>query len=319
MFVPAINDFFTSWFLALPFASQQAELIIQDLVNELDQPKKTNAALNDILTALVAGLAFTGLEGAAAGVAGALTVSELAGQALLIGLQQAPGVAKALWPAGTAESQSIQIGNLDSELGTLSNQLSDIINNGLGMIMSDMPSFVGFASTGKFSGSTSYSIPDDAQGLDLALKTYVTSSAFAANGWIAAIDPITDRSGATCPNAGGTDFCDPHEPLWYSNSLDQSFFIGYDTAKKTPAGAGSDATVRNYPWLNVFQKGWTTPVALFEGAYKCAQAGNFDSGSLVNIGGTGGVDLSCMSRMIECGSGSHSLPFVQDCPKALNA
>ena len=119
----AINDFFTSWFLALPYATQQAELIIQDVINELDPEKKTNSALTDILTALIAGLAFAGLEGAAAGAAATLSVTKSAGQALLIALQQAPGVAKALWPSGMTNSQSVQIGDLDSELSNLSDQL----------------------------------------------------------------------------------------------------------------------------------------------------------------------------------------------------
>ena len=53
---------------------------------------------------------------------------------------------------------------------------------------------------------------------------------------------------------------------------------------------------------------------------KCAQAGNFDSGSLVNMGRKGrGGDFTCLSRMIECGSYMHSLPFVGDCPTSINA
>ena len=78
----AINDFFTSWFLALPYATQQAELVIQDVTNELDPEKKTNSALSDILTALITGLAFTGPEGAAAGAAATLSVTKVAGQDL---------------------------------------------------------------------------------------------------------------------------------------------------------------------------------------------------------------------------------------------
>lgn len=193
----AINDFFTSWFLALPYATQQAELIIQDVINELDPEKKTNSALTDILTALIAGLAFAGLEGAAAGAAATLSVTKFAGQALLIALQQAPGVAKALWPSGMTNSQSVQIGDLDSELSNPSDQLQNLINNGMGVTITDIPSFVGFAFAGTFSGSTSSSIPADAQGLDLALKTYVVSSGFAANGWIAAIDP-TNKASEAC-------------------------------------------------------------------------------------------------------------------------
>ena len=206
----AINDFFTSWFLALPYATQQAELIIQDVISELDPEKKTNSALTDILIALIAGLAFTGVEGAAARAAATLSVTKIAGQALLTALQQAPGVARALWSSGTANSQSIQIGDLDSELGNPSDRLQNLINNGMGMTITDIPPFVGFACASTFSGSTSSSILAGSQGLDLALKTYVISSAFAANGWIAAIDPTnpaltsatpTHRNGTTTASA----------------------------------------------------------------------------------------------------------------------
>lgn len=50
-------------------------------------------------------------------------------------------------------------------------------------------------------------------------------------------------------------------------------------------------------------------VLLFDGAYKCAQSGNF--GALpINIDAGGVVDTTCMSKMPECYAGA-------TCPVAL--
>lgn len=80
------------------------------------------------------------------------------GKALVTGLQNAPAVGKAIWPTGTIDPQSIQIG-LESELNHVTTNLYNMVDAGLRLIMSDMLLFVAFVSTGAFSGSTSLSLP----------------------------------------------------------------------------------------------------------------------------------------------------------------
>lgn len=48
---------------------------------------------------------------------------------------------------------------------------------------------------------------------------------------------------------------------------------------------------------------------LFDGAYKCAQAGNF-GGLPINFGAGGTVDTTCMSRMPECYSAGVNCPVA---------
>ena len=102
---------------------------------------------------------------------------------MALGLQQAPGVAKAIWPQGDATSQIFQISALDTQLSAATDQLAQILNNGLALIMSDVPTFVNFADSGLFSDHQSLSLPNVTQGLDFALKTYMTSESLVQNGW----------------------------------------------------------------------------------------------------------------------------------------
>ncbi|KAL8659423.1 MAG: hypothetical protein Q9202_007128 [Teloschistes flavicans] len=93
-----IHAFFLDWFHAVDGATgNDATSVIDAIVQEVDPEKKTNTFLGDILTALSAGLAFIPAVGpeVAAGVG-------VATNTLVTGLQQAPAVAAAIWPSGTA-------------------------------------------------------------------------------------------------------------------------------------------------------------------------------------------------------------------------
>ena len=179
----AMNDFFTTLYEALAHATTQAQSIIQSVVSEIDPKEATGFLLSDILTALSFGLAFIAAPEVAAGVQGIEATTAAAGEAFFTGLQNAPAVGKAIWPTGTLDSQSIQIGALENELSHVATNLSNMVDAGLRLIMSDMPSFVAFASTGAFSGSTSLSLPLTTQGLELALRTYILSNAMTQNKW----------------------------------------------------------------------------------------------------------------------------------------
>lgn len=71
----------------------------------MDPEKQTHVSLGNILTAIGVGLAFLVAPEiapeAAVAVAIGETAANVAARALVTGLQQAPTVAQAIWPAGT--------------------------------------------------------------------------------------------------------------------------------------------------------------------------------------------------------------------------
>lgn len=147
----------------------------------MDPNQATNLVLGEILTALSAGLAFVSAPEVDAAEFAIDAATTQASQALVVGLQQAPGVAKAIWPTGTLSTQLIQWADLDNQLGQLDGQAGDMINAGLVLLMSDVPSFISFVQTGTFSGANPYSLPSTVNGLDLGLKTFIVSSAIGQN------------------------------------------------------------------------------------------------------------------------------------------
>lgn len=108
----AVNTFFNDWYTAVQYVATRGSLAIQPIVGEVDIPQDNNLVLGDILIAFSAGLAFVGLPevGAAVEVAdGINAAATTAGQFLVTALQQAPGVAKAIWPSGTTDVGLISI------------------------------------------------------------------------------------------------------------------------------------------------------------------------------------------------------------------
>ena len=81
---------------------------ITDTLNPV-QIKSSTITLNDILTALSAGLAIIPLPGAAA--------ASIPAKILSAAVQQAPGVAKALFAPGTLDSTVLQVNQIQAGLG----------------------------------------------------------------------------------------------------------------------------------------------------------------------------------------------------------
>ena len=202
-------------------------------------------------------------------------VVRLTAQALSVGLQQAPGVAKAIWPEGTTDSQIFQISALESQVAAATNQLAQVINNGLGLIMSDVPTFVNFASSGSFSGPESFSLPNDTIGLDFALKTYMTSESLTQNGWFAvAQEGLSTEvlSQSNCANVtGGTICSETGDPSQYSQSAAQFYSLASGRFYSLYKNKGNSYS---WPILNAINSnGWADLQTLFDGAYGCTFSG----------------------------------------------
>ena len=295
----AVNDFFTTYYMALGSAQSDAQTVIQALINELDPVKATSFSLLTLLTALSAGLAFLGAPSIAVSVLGLSLLTRTAAQVLTISVQQAPSTAKALWPTGTQSSQSVQIANIESELGNSTNQLADMINNAVQLLMSDVPTFVKFCESGEWSGAQSLSLPSKVEGLDYALRTYMTSEVMNQNGWAAypSIGPYetlqdveNNISGFNC-QMGNNSVCTNQWGSAYYWS--QATGTVYQFFHKNLAYTGVTA----YQVLqDTVDNNWAILEVLFDGAFNCTKEGNFGA-SVVNFNWDGTLDIACISQL----------------------
>ena len=299
----AVNDFFTTYYNALTAAQSDAATTIQGLINEVDPVKPAEFTLLSLLTALSVGLAFLGAPSIAVTVLGLSTLAKSAAQVLTISLQQAPSTAKALWPTGTQNSQSIQIGNLEAELGNSTNQLAEMVNSAVQLLMSDVPTFVKFVESGQYSGTESLSLPSKVEGLDYALRTYMTSEAFAQNGWrtVALMGPyetVQDVEGAgfNC-TMGNNSVCTDQYGMAIYWSQATGRIYGFSNK-----GAGG---VSAYQLLqDTVNNNWAILEVLFDGSFNCTMRGNFGN-SIVNFNWDGTLDIACISQLpnlLGCGT-----------------
>lgn len=162
--------------------------------------------MNALLTVLGLGLSFIPAIGP--GFAGLTETAISTANLALHGLQQAPGVAQAIWPKGTDDSRSVQMDELNAQIPDLREQLQFNLGQGLklvqGVNQSDVSSFLAFTGTGDFSVSLNNGPPtieaslgQTVQPLLLAFTTYLASMALSENGWHALILPGVNPEGMT--------------------------------------------------------------------------------------------------------------------------
>ena len=267
------------------------------------------------------GLAFLGAPSIAVTVLGLSTIAKSAAQFLTISLQQAPSTAKALWPTGTQNSQSVQIGNLEAELGNSTNQLAEMINNAVQLLMSDVPTFVKFVESGQYSGTESLSLPSKVEGLDYALRTYMTSEAFAQNGWVSypAFGPYESVQAVENNLIGGDGFsCTMGNNSVCTNNNGAAYYWSQPTGHVyTFSNLKDQGGVSGYQLLqDTVDNNWAILQVLFDGSYNCTARGNFGN-SIVNFNWDGTLDIACISQLptkLPCGVGC-PVPLVNNqCP-----
>lgn len=307
-----INDFFTTYYEALSFATSQAQLEISNIVNELDPTRPKGIPWFDILTALSFGLAFLGAPTIAVSVLNLEANAKIAAQTMLISLQQAPGSAKALMPTGTDSSKFYQIGELESKLGDAISELKTMINAAVEKLMSDMPTFVKFVESGKYSGQTSYSLPNQTVGLNIALKTYLASTSMSDNGWwaVPSMGPYDLDGPVTCMDENSV-CTDPTNStaIYYSPDTKRSYTLSYNSgySSVTPYQLTRDLVANQWAPLNV----------LFDGAFNCTAEGHAGTNN-INFNYDGTLNVACISQlpmMSGCGTLScPSPPINGTCP-----
>lgn len=237
------------------------------------------------MTALTAGLAFIpGIgEGVSAAAKAGVTV-------FVTALQQAPGVAKAIWPADTEDSQTIQLANIDAELASVQQNFTTGVVNALATVMSDVPSFIAFAQDGAFSGPDQVSLPDDTTSLGSALNTYVLSTAMTANGMHAL--PILASSKASVESTGSCTFDDTNNICVSPDNYYSYFFSEATSIAYLLSGPGDLLS-------DIVTNHWAPLEALFDGAYNCALKGG-GQGKPLTFFTDNQLDWSCVSQLKLC-------------------
>ena len=209
-------------------------------------------------------------------------------------------MAKAIWPSGTADSQPEQLANLDSYLSQVDQNFTTQITQGLYTIMSDVPSFNGFASSGQFSGPNNLSLPADSDILALGLRTFIISSAMSANKWSAVTSEDLTMADveSSVPGAHGFGCTFGSNNICTNSRTSTTVFYSNSTARAYQVvlkGAGPDPT----SFMNeIVNKEWSTLEQLFDGAYNCSVApGGSGLGKPLDFFNGTAVDFACMSQL----------------------
>ncbi|KAL8948857.1 MAG: hypothetical protein Q9222_004985 [Ikaeria aurantiellina] len=310
--ISALNNLFTSYYTALQYSTSQTDLIIQNVVSTIDKIK-TESPLKDLLSALTAGLALLGAPGVGSSILEATVGSTVksAAQVFTIGVQQAPGVAKALWPQGTLESQLIQIGETNSELARSNEQLSDRLTAALELLMTDVPTFLSLAGTGLWTTSRTLSIPAQTKYLTNALHNYVTSQVLARNGWYGIIEPDTLADPNMYPSIesveqSGSRFgpkgvrCDHSTSICTSNEADATTYLWSNASHRIFSLISPDFPDYDHRagkmTTDIVNNQWADLEVLLDGSFNCTFQGRHGS-DVVGLGPNGALDLSCLSQL----------------------
>lgn len=234
------------------------------------------------------------------------------GAHLAIAMKESPRVTEAIWPRKTVDSQLIQIGHINSEIGNINREMGNLLNSGLGSIMKDLPTFVSFVEDGHFSDDSYISLHKTTAGLDMALKTLIVSTAMSKNGWQAspmlwyAREDIASTWECTF-GPENYDICShperPYISYFYSNDSGNAYSLLHRTSNTSQL------------LHKIVDNGWSTLVALFDGAFNCTSSGNAGSDQPFKLKFDGTIDLSCVSQLFMCGCGACKVPLINGtCP-----
>ena len=170
-------------------------------------------------------------------------------QALLVSLTQAPGLVKQLLPLASTASQVQEIGDLNALSGEDSSGLSTSYNNLLKTLMTDVPSFIAFASTGKWSGGITADDYQSFTGFDLMLKTYITSVALKQNNYYAIVKSANYHMGDWFKDSN------PRGPSYYSEATARVYTLFYDM--HDVSGAPKNGYDTSTLMKTILDQGWS--------------------------------------------------------------
>lgn len=317
----AINNFFLTYYQSLYNAAGIVGNNIEQMIQVVDVLVKPSFTLQAILLSLAVGLAFLGAPSFAAGIL-SWQGKWLKGsvQAFVIGVQQAPNIGRALFPVGTDTSQRIQTADLHIQLTNITNQMSDMMDGGVRLLMTDIGTFVNYAANGRYSGpnvtntgeGTGLTVPSGTDALAYALKTYLLSYSMGVNRWYSTFDlgPYTNKQDVAerfyCEWDDANNICKStgyiHRATWWSPYTYRAYTLSCDGPKEAKTPYEMIKTINQY--------GWAPLDVLFDGAYNCTAEGRAGTNA-VNFNYDGTLDLACVSQL------PMVIPCLEMCPVAL--
>ncbi|KAL8670580.1 MAG: hypothetical protein Q9168_004893 [Polycauliona sp. 1 TL-2023] len=223
-------------------------------------------------------------------------------QSVAIGLQQAPGVARAMWPSGDDLARTIQIGDLSGEALNVTVELGNTLSRGLLAIMTDMPTFVAFADQGRYINVPP--IDPNAVKNDLAttLQTYLVSESMAQNDYYAVPLGVMTKEEFDAL-ADPAPFCTLHGCRQPDRTKAQTYWSPVSgrqyRLEKTNDGAYITKAVNSLKDNN-----WAYLPLLFDGAFNCTANAQVDDPQVVHVNFDGTLDLGCISKLpmkLHCG------------------
>lgn len=336
---PAINNFFVTYYEALQDAAGVVGDSIDQMVQEVCKIVQPPVGLQEVLLGLAVGLAFLGAPSFAIRLL-SIEKTALKGsmQTLIISTQQAPNVGRVLFPMGDVSSQLVQMAALKEELKGLKRNMSDLIDNSIHLLMTDIQTFVNFAGQerGRYSGpnitntgeGTGLTVPSATEDLGLALTTYVLTLAMSRNAWWASAELGPYTTTTEVEEAFGCKY-DPKlylcliyvptikdqntfEPLKMVIFWSQFSLRVYRLFSEGP----EEALLPTEMVEKIYTYNWAPLDIIFDGAFNCT-AGGYAGSSAVTFNFDGTLDLACISQLpiyINCGEMCPVTLINETCP-----
>ena len=303
----AINQVFTSLYMAIGNANTLAGETVGAIVALIDPPLKENLLVDDLLTAVSATINII------------LPVGTLFQRHFIALTQQTPPVSKYLFPIGTTQSQITQWSSIQQELAMVVENYQSNVSQIIPTINNNEDIFVTFAESGAFSVNPLPNLANESDKLLLGLNTFIISKAFQANNLILGQATDTDLNQLVANSSGSLAYdtgCAGNGynsqglcgPFYYDPSIGDTFALDNLGDMRT-----------NYTkQLEIVFGNWTTGDMLFGGAFRCQNNGGVQ-GSLATtvIQTNGNITLDCLSDIKVCewnlGSLDADSEFT-DCP-----
>ena len=286
----AINQVFTSLWMAIGNANVLAGEKVGAMVAYLNPPQKQSVLTNDILTAISACINII------------LPVGTLFQRHFIALTQQSPPVTKFLFPIGSTQSQVTQWATIQQELSQIVQAYQTNVSQIIPTINNDVDLFVTFAESGAFSVNPLPDMSGESDKLLLGLSTYIISKAFQANNIIIGQSTNTDINQLVNNSTDQLAF-DPgcHGKGYNDRGMCGPFYYDSVTGNSYSMDNLGDMRKNYTEELEVVLGNWTTGDMLFGGAYRCQNSGGV-KGSLANtvISTNGNVSLDCLSDIQVC-------------------
>lgn len=213
----------------------------------------------------------------------------------LTAIQQAPAIAKIIWPVGTLQRELIEIGELYNQLSTVVQALGPRIQAALAAVegkdQDDVSGFLAFAQQGAFSKPRDQwpDVANDTRGLLVGFTAFLVSEALLLGGWhvtvALGVNPLNmSGPGAECPywqcdcgdkflDLGCVEY-DSHWQCkdsywWYGKKSNSAYTLSKDPYNGYFHSGIHNEKNPNQLMATIFEQNWSSGELLLENAGLC--------------------------------------------------